>query len=100
MSNEINELAREIHSAPARIAWNGEQHVIADALHQKGYRKPRTITTIEEINSLTDGSFIESHNGQLGRTQRHTVSSLNGGGVHLDKLEMLPATVLHEPEAK
>lgn len=39
MTAERDELAKVIHGAPAMIAWNGEQIVLADAVLAAGYRK-------------------------------------------------------------
>lgn len=58
---------------------------------------PRTISTVDELDALPDGSLIKFPSG-LGRTQKHSVSALTGGDVITDKRFALPATVLHTPK--
>jgi hypothetical protein len=103
-----DELARVIFDAPALIAWdNRSQWIIADAILAAGYRKPRTITTVEELDALPNGSVV------LSQVYRHY---LNGMDISFQRWEdglwhrgarssdthpdnFLPVTVIHEPAA-
>jgi hypothetical protein len=76
--SERDELAKVIHGAPVRIAWNGEQKVIADAILAGGYRKPRTITTAEELDALRFGSVVVDLAG-VARTKRRSDTAMPGG---------------------
>lgn len=80
----------------------------ADAIIASGYRKPRTITTAEELDALAVGSVVLT---ATSRPEHPLVASqkyFNGGdpiwhrggrlgGTHGDYI--LPATVLFEPSA-
>lgn len=104
--NAQEDLAKVIHGAPAQVAWNGQQYVLAEAVFSAGYRKPRTITTRAEVESLygmDDSVVLIDEDGLI-------VQSLAGGWASpsfndlltSEKLHRLfgPAfTVLHEPEA-
>jgi len=75
-----------------------EQHV-AGVLLDAGYRKPRTITTLEELDALPMESVLKSAEGNVWE-------SLVGGwfetcsrACHIASDIALPATVLYEPEA-
>ena len=63
MSNERDELAGIIARA-FRVHPNGVAYVDhkggADALLAAGYRKPRTITTAEELDALPRGAVVLS----------------------------------------
>jgi len=71
----------------------------ADAILAAGYRKPRTITTREELQALIEGAVIIDSAGD--------VAELRGGywcgyetaamSVHRQG-KYLPATVIHEPQ--
>jgi hypothetical protein len=72
----------------------------ADALIEAGYRKPRTITTAEELDALPNGSVLIDSAGD--------VAQLRGGlwcGYETSPMspsrqaKYIPATVLHEPDA-
>jgi len=72
---------------------------VADAILAAGYRKPRTITTREELQALIEGAVIIDSAGD--------VAELRGGywcgyetaamSVHRQG-KYLPATVIHEPQ--
>jgi len=70
----------------------------AAAVEAMGYRKPRTITTREELEALPQGSIVLDATGDVTR--------LRGGSwytyetepmTHTRMSRYLPATVLHEP---
>lgn len=75
-------------------------HNMAVGMIAAGYRKPRTITTVEELDALPEGTQIvdacerlaleETSIGCLEWVDRH------GNSCHVE----LPAIVLHEPEAE
>lgn len=73
---------------------------VADAILAAGYRKPRTITTAEELDALPLGSVILDQVGlSLHRNAFTGWCSSNGAKeIPMDMLmqEALPATVLHE----
>lgn len=70
----------------------------ADAILAAGYRKPRTITTAEELDALPDMSVV--------RTSAGTIANIVGHDAYFFGYEKsahrgvlaLPATVLYEPE--
>lgn len=104
MSNERDQFAEDIYTAD-RLHKNDPvdltahySYVIADELIAAGYRKPRTITTIEELDALGDrtvvmdrygtGLNIYRYNSQLTKEDFHYLLSDEGDFV----------TVLHDPE--
>jgi hypothetical protein len=77
----------------------------ADAILAAGYRKPRTITTVEELDALPVGSILFDVDGDVCQRfrggWRATINERKGDPWLTDTLEVdLPATVLHEPQAK
>ena len=77
----------------------------ADAILAAGYRKPRTITTVEELDALPDGTIILSEVGgcwEAGEWRGHGMNWWKEPGrreiAHSEDLA-LPATVLYTPEA-
>lgn len=75
----------------------------ADAILAAGYRKPRTITTVEELDALPAGSVILDSDGLSLHKNEFTGWCASNGAKEIDvemlEGEALPATVLHEPEA-
>lgn len=75
--------------------------VLADAILAAGYRKPRTVTTVEELDALPDavlvlteqGGYWESIKRMDGRNWWHEPGNTN---VSPSEDLTLPATVLHE----
>lgn len=62
MSTERDELAEVI--ATAIDEWFGEgdpNEYVAHAVRAAGYRKPRTVTTAEELDALPVGSVVLAH---------------------------------------
>jgi len=82
---------------------------MADAILAAGYRRPRTVTTTDELAALAVGSVV-LHNGRaFQHYPEHPApfdeykqwKCADGGFVRSTKdgSSILPATVLHEPEA-
>jgi hypothetical protein len=73
----------------------------ADAILAAGYRKPRTITTAEELDALQYGAAVV-HDEGWGETiaQRHTEDMrwyVTGCLEYIRPEALLPATIIHEP---
>ncbi|WML63638.1 hypothetical protein [Rhodococcus sp. AH-ZY2] len=84
-----------------------KQRAIADAILAAGYRKPRTVTTIEELDKLPDGAVIRGAHGQISVIHRGQVDGRPYIEVHYAGTEeidfdyqyiSLPAMVLYAPE--
>lgn len=76
----------------------------ADAIIAAGYTKPRTITTVEELDALPNGSFIETEQGgywQADKRGHGEIWWLEPGNPRSSLSEdlTLPATVLWEVSA-
>jgi hypothetical protein len=80
-----------------------QDYTLADELIAAGYRKPRTITTIEELEAMAVGSMI------LDSDPDALLKDRNGGwlsihdGDHIPYKDFsitLPATVIHEGDAE
>ncbi|MDQ5863093.1 MAG: hypothetical protein M3536_12615 [Actinomycetota bacterium] len=69
----------------------------ADAILAAGYRKPRTITTAEELDALPRLAVIRSDEGAV--FEKHTMWH-EAGSRDLMRTDgiALPATVIYEPE--
>ena len=80
---------------------------LADAVLAAGYRRPRTVTTVEELDALPTGTVVlaDNHRHYLQEWRLSFQKWDDGdwhrgarsGSTHPDNF--LPATVLHEPEA-
>ena len=78
----------------------------ADAILAAGYRKPRTITTVEELDALPVEAVVRSDMGNV-YIKDHDLDNptdtwwVAGGGVseYQSNRILLPATVLHAPDA-
>jgi hypothetical protein len=102
MSNERDELIYVI------IAANGEQdEELADAILAAGYRKPRTITAVEELDALglrstiidADGEVWVNDGDSLDQWGSVTHPESYGGPKWIGPADVaLPATVLYEPQ--
>jgi len=70
----------------------------ADAVLAAGYSKPRTITTVEELDALPDGSMVmDSDPDALLKTDKGWLSVHdNDGYTYPSRYVAFPATVLHE----
>lgn len=80
-------------------------YAIADGLIAKGYRKPRIITTVEELDALPIHSVIMDGTGdgivyrKMHQAQDGVQWYEPGYVLNWDSLEItLPATILHEPK--
>ena len=94
MSTERDELAEllmsdEIMNVPDIGGFDYALHE-ADVILAAGYRKPRTITTAEELDALAVGSVIRSGRGAI--HEKEVFSD------YPDVVISLPATVLWEPK--
>jgi len=119
MSTQKDELARDIFLADNTSAapglmekeWDENPttyhyaHAIAEGLAAKGYRKPRTITTIEQLYELGLGSVIRSEkvhylvaHKEDGDAGRHGWAAAGTSQIPVDLSSWLPVTVLHEPQ--
>lgn len=71
------------------------------ALEELGYRKHRTVTTVEELDALPVGSVILDPKGLSLHKNAFTGWYASNGAKNITAevlaLEALPATVLHEP---
>ena len=76
--------------------------VIADAILAAGYRKPRIVTTLAELEALPFGSVILDPAGlSLHKNEFSGWRASNGAkeiSAEMLEHEALPATVLYEPE--
>jgi len=78
---------------------------IADGLIAKGYRKPRTITTTEELDALEHGSVIRSEQRHYWVAHKEDGEGGNQGWaaagtsrIPANLGDWLPAVVLYEPQ--
>ncbi|WP_341394047.1 hypothetical protein [Arthrobacter sp. G119Y2] len=99
-----DELARDLKSIEA--TQTSLEHTLsfhawtAEALIAKGYRKPRTITTVEELDALPRGSVIRDGDEELmEKTDIGWCCWVYLEGFLSSELA-LPATVIHEPETE
>lgn len=79
---------------------------VGHALHAAGYRKPRIISNVEELDQLSPLTVVRSRGGRIYERQiegpwydgPHDWQDISG--LYWDGSDMsYPATVLHEPEA-
>ena len=104
MTNEREELATAIANRLDTIFGKREfgpakqDYDLADALLDLGYRKPRTVTTEQELEALPVGSIVRTPAGDA--LVRYVRGFLFGGDYTNIRPEAdLPATVIHEGEA-
>lgn len=106
--NERDELARTIEDVDIANEWDpspGMYLKYGDAILAAGYRKPRTITTTEELDALAVGTVVLSekyihHTTGMGISfQKWDDWLWHRGGRSSDTHPdyFLPATVLWEP---
>jgi hypothetical protein len=84
--------------------WMGPavSYDVADVILAAGYRKPRTITTVDGLEDLPKGAVIRSGSVEIWRKFSHKWDNLSETGdlVYPPWHITLPATVLFdEPEA-
>jgi hypothetical protein len=68
----------------------------ADAILAAGYRKPRTISTVEELDALPNGSIIRDDEGDGWQFFGLMGWFVTGGDKDGSESPTLPATVLYE----
>jgi hypothetical protein len=106
--SDRNELARVIHSRICEeslsgcLEYRGRCVKAAESATAAGYRKPRTVTTAEELDALPVGSVLLDPIGISLHKNAFTGWCASNGGKEIP-LEMLavdglPATVLYIPE--
>ncbi len=103
-----NELVTILRESRIRWATDGEhresQAAQADAILAAGYSKPRTITTVEELDALPVGVVVMDGHGDVARKLRsgwRILVAESGWDAWLtDSMEetYLPATVLFTPK--
>jgi len=100
--NERDELAGIVRGKTccSGLCAESQSEQTADAILAAGYRKPRTISTIEELDALPIGAVVLDSIGDpwavawdAGGFRRYRNPN---GAVNFANL---PATVLHSPEA-
>ena len=97
MSNERDELAAVVNGAD----WTSRSQTIADAVLAAGYRKPRQVTTIEELETLPRKSVILDVDGDVWERAGGRWRGTEGGRFASSLLvEFAPFTVLHVGGAK
>jgi hypothetical protein len=97
-----DDLAKVIAGTRFKVGTRRSQTTIeqADAILAAGYRKPRTITTVEELDALPAGSMIlDSDPDALLRTESGGWYSVHVGDhfPYSSSAITHPATVFHEP---
>jgi hypothetical protein len=70
-----------------------------DQRHREGFRKPRMVATLEDLEVLPPGSIILDDLSVLLRKdkKRNQYSAMGATGLFSPLVVQLPATVLHEP---
>ena len=108
-NTQRDELAREIWLADRLRACapggpSEQDYRAADRLIAKDYRKPRIVTTVEELDALPVGSVVMDADAYVGRKERDTGGAEWSVSLHKYSKESraftLPATVLHTPETE
>jgi hypothetical protein len=103
IEDSIDDAIYDAADAPPSLVGIVASHA-TDAILAAGYRKPRTITTAEELDALKFGSVVVDRAG-VARTKRRSDSAMPGGwtaggrspipaALLVDGNEM---TVLYEP---
>lgn len=102
MSNERDELAEVLWDLALRhlgVATSSSKHM-ADELLAAGYRKPRTITTLEELKTVYEGAILKDAEGDMwgidGSTGRLFLVGDGNYDLYDDDDLNLPATVVYE----
>jgi len=102
---ELGELVHDLTTdslpvSPTKREIEAQVDIAIDAILAAGYRKPRTITTAEELDALAEGSVILSNDGEdSAQKDGEGYWYLWGGDIGLCSEEInLPVTVLHEPD--
>jgi len=99
--------ARERFAADISAAtdhWNlpiigSDAEKIAVELEEKGYRKPRTITTRDEVAALPEGSVLIDSSGDVAQLRHGLWCSYETSAMtHHRMAKYTPATVIYTPE--
>lgn len=108
MSNR-DELVDEIAGHPIGSGYYStnvginEAREIADSLLQAGYRKPRTITTLDELDALPFEAVLRDFDGHVlerwGQPSENLWATVMVTSYIPRRDISLPATVLFDPEA-
>lgn len=114
--NNRNELAKLLFIADNHAAKWGEkewellkedsrnmQYVydMADAILAAGYSRPRTVSTVAELDALPEGAVILAESTGDSYQKNHEDEWFIWGGGGRDAADVdLPASVLYEPEGK
>lgn len=98
--DELAELTLHLHVALAPKVLVPEARSVAAVLLAAGYRKPRIITTREELDALPSGSVILGSDGEPNVLHDNgwVLPGGDGGYTSWAVAQNLPASVLHEPE--
>jgi hypothetical protein len=103
--DDLAEVIGEALGAEAGIhdtSWH-EDCAIADNILDAGYRKPRTITTVEELDALPFGSVVLDRSGLSLHKSEFTGWRASNGAKDISEemleQEAFPASVLHEGRA-
>lgn len=101
--SEREELATTIlayfHPSPyAGESWRLDPTSAADVILAAGYRRPRTITTVEELEALPDLSVILDVDRDVSQLRGRSWCGYEMADLtHPMMAKCLPATVLYEP---
>ena len=104
--NARDELAKVIEQAYDLNEGMATFELLAHAILAAGYVKPRTITTVEELDALPAGSVLNTDAGAWEKVDPDDADDitfwLQAGNRrwNLSRDITLPATVLYEPEAQ
>jgi len=72
---------------------------MADAVLAAGYRRPRTVTTVEELDKLADGSAVVDRYGDVSTKHAHWWHGYETSPLLPSKVVKFgPLTVIYEPE--
>jgi len=91
---------RHMHALHLQVPADIVEHVgngIADAILAAGYSKPRTITTVEELDALPEGSVVRSGEGAVWESDSGVWYETASRLLHVVSDIALPATVLYAP---
>lgn len=97
------EFAADIRTAPVTGGNDVDlSRPLAKHLQDLGYRKPRTITNLAELDAMQDGGIVRSAEGDAWQKFNICGWAPAGGMPATFKIHdiALPATVLHDPAAQ
>ena len=89
----------EMEWRTAKPEYQDYAYKLADAILAAGYRKPRIITTAEELDGLEVGAVILDADEVACQQMKLSELWEAGGEIVPANLIPLPATVLYEPRA-